>query len=68
MVRDLEILKRFKKESLREKGLMCHTTPNLSFKDLIFESLVKDLYPFSKAEVYSLEQSKVVASQTWIKL
>ena len=43
---------------------MCHTIPNLSFKDLIFESWVDDLHLFNKIELYSLEQSEVIASQT----
>ena len=41
---------------------MSHTIPDISFKDLIFESWVKDIRLFSEAEVYSLEQLEVAVS------
>ena len=37
-------------------------------KDSRVKSRVEDLHPFNKAKVYSLEQSEIAASWTWIKL
>ena len=47
---------------------MCYTICDLSFKDSIFESWVKDLHPFNEIEVYSLEKLEVAMSWAWIKL